>query len=117
MVEKSAPITAIPANLFMIRHVTTGEIMPLAKRNRGYSWWNPAKPRDTLVSWLTTPRVFTTREQAKKAILGWVSYPNSRLTFRYGSYGEEDYDFHDITPDGRLRTDLEIVEVRIEELK
>lgn len=87
--------------------------MPLIKRGRGYSHWNPSKEH-TLhkVTILDVPRLFSSKKQAERVIVAWNSMPNAEYRGYTTSSGEDDYDicFRD---DGRTKKDLEIVEAKL----
>lgn len=104
---------------YLIRHKATQQIMPLTKRNRGYSWWNPARI-DTVESrpqilFLDVPRLLKSEEQAKRCILQWFTYPNGRNSITQSYSGECD-DIVDFKEDGRKKEDLEVVKIRIVKL-
>lgn len=108
---------------YLIRHKATGLFMPQAKRDRGYSHWNPAVHIDSfdkcgMLSALSVPRLIDTRGRAARCIHAWANNPNGRRSLSSPSYytGEQD-DIVDIKPDGRKANDLEVVEVDIIEVK
>jgi len=101
---------------YMIRHKATGEFMPELRRGRGYSHWNPAKV-DTASHFgrrklIGTPRLFSSRGSAYRAIVQWNALPNSYNGYRAGPFGSDEYETQ-IKPDGRSKDDLEVVEVNI----
>lgn len=88
---------------YIIKHKSTGQIMPLMKRNRGYSHWNPAIDK-TVYSIITNiPRLLLTEAQAKRVINGWYNCRNSR--------NDIDGDFCLGPMDNRKKEDLEIIPV------
>ena len=101
---------------YIIRHKSTGQIMPLMKRNRGYSHWNPSNkenPSYKIYSELKVPRILESLQSAKKVINGWKDYPNGKNSPMYdreSGYTEFDLHFKD---DGRNKEDLEIVKVTL----
>jgi hypothetical protein len=104
---------------YMIRHKATGEFMPELRRTRGYSFWNPGKVNtlETLgKKVLGVPRLFASPRQASRSIIQWNSLPNGRVKSYQSHEGEWD-ELIDSTPDGRSKSDLEIVTVNIEVIK
>lgn len=101
--------------LCVIRHKATGELMPLMRRGKGYSHWNPSNPDSKPSQRMHVPRVLKSRKQANACIHAWFNNPNARYGGYTNSYGEDDYDV--ITnDDGRKIEDLEIVEVDLVEV-
>lgn len=101
----------------MIRHIATGEFMPELKRGRGYSHWNPSQDYLRTISsskYTGAPRLLATIRMAKQCIAQWNCLPNAKMGSRRDYFGEEDVDI-DIKPDGRKKSDLEIVIVNIKE--
>jgi hypothetical protein len=96
---------------WVIRHKATGELMPQAKRDRGYSNWNPSNPDREFKASIGVPRLIDTRRRAVRIVASWVSFPNGH-TYSHrdweSGYTEYDVDFKD---DGRKKDDLEIVQV------
>ena len=90
--------------------------MPLLQRNRGYSHWNPAHPEHIQKKPLGVPRLFKSAQQAQRAIVQWNACPNGRMCYSVSYSGEEDY-VMDVKPDGRATTDLEVVAMRLSEVK
>lgn len=103
---------------YMIMHKATGFLMPQAKRNRGYSHWNPSVQDGTVQSngcmsnAMPIPRLIDTRRRAAKCIVQWATNPNAKMTRTVSYEGEEDYSV-DGKPDGRTKDDLVVVEVNI----
>lgn len=91
--------------MYIIKHRATGKIMPLMKRNRGYSHWNPSIPDKTVYSQTEIPRLLLTRKQAERVIHGWYNCPNSRNDY--------DGDLCLGPMDNRKKEDLQIVKVII----
>ena len=93
--------------LYVIRHKASGKLMPLMKRNRGYTSWNPSiriLPIETDV-----PRIISGYHKARRIAKIWAREPNLKYSYSYnGSTGEEDYEL-DIKPDGRKLEDIELV--------
>lgn len=90
--------------MYAIRHKTTGELMPLMKRNRGYSHWNPGTVKEIKVYAQTNiPRLLLTEAMAKRVISGWFNCPNSR--------NDSDGELTLGPMDNRQKEDLEIVKV------
>ena len=87
---------------YVIKHKTTGYLMPQARHNKGYTHWNPSSATPFRGA-LETPRLFTTANGAKKAIRAWFGSPNA--TVRYYEDGPGDLK---IKQDGRKLKDLEI---------
>ena len=87
---------------YAIRHKTTGELMPLMKRGRGYSHWNPGTVDEIKVYAQTEiPRLLKSKRQAERVIIGWFTCPNSRNDY--------DGDIKIGLNDNRSKTDLEII--------
>lgn len=95
---------------FVIRHIASGLLMPQAKRNRGYSHWNPAIVGQVFDLALDVPRLLHTRNSAVQCIAQWAACPNGRHT-SYQTYDGYDDDGVDCKDDGRKKEDLEIIEV------
>jgi hypothetical protein len=99
---------------YFIRHKETKQIMPLAKRNRGYSHWNPSS--DGILPskmFLGVPRLLESKEQAKKCISLWFACQNGRRSMHQSSYTGEWDDIVDFKVDNRKKEDLEIIKIRI----
>ena len=103
--------------VYAIRHKATQKFMPLFKKNKGYSHWNPAVVDKEIAAKETgTIRIFAKELSAKLAIAQWYSNPNAEYR-GYTSYsGEDDYDLR-VKSDGREKEDLEVVHFKLEELK
>lgn len=84
--------------------------MPQMKRDRGYSHWNPDKPKQ--INRLGVPRLIDSRRRAVQCIIQWAANPNGKRSITTSYYGEQD-DIVDTEPDGRSRLDLEVVEVEL----
>lgn len=98
---------------FIIRHKATNQVMPQAKRNRGYTHWNPGNTEaDEFVGALPTPRLLETKKQAEKCVSQWVSLPNAEMYWRQTAIDNEVQDVR-TKPDGRTKNDLEIIKVRL----
>ncbi len=97
---------------FAIRHKASGELMPSAKRDRGYSHWNPSNPEHIFKKAEDSPRLISTRRKAARCIAMWATNPNGKETSHQGYYGEWEADVI-FKPDGRTKEDLEIIEVTI----
>lgn len=103
--------------LYGIRHKETSEFMPLMKRGRGYSHWNPSNlEAHKIYARLDIPRLLISRKQALKVISSWFAGQNGKHT-SYQSYSGEWDDIVDFKSDNRKKEDLEVVEVRVEEQK
>jgi hypothetical protein len=101
----------LSARYYCIRHKATGELMPQAKRDRGYSHWNPNIPEHEFKKAIDVPRLISTRRKAARCISMWAANPNARHISSVNSYTGEYDDDIDIKPDGRTASDLEIIEV------
>lgn len=95
---------------YIIRHKATRQVMPLMKRGRGYTSWNPSstKEEDKVFSATDLPRLIWSKEKAKRVISVWSFMPNGYVKHNWD--GDSDID---IKPDGRTKDDLEIVKIRI----
>ena len=102
---------------YLIRHIATQQVMPLCRRNRGYSWWNPNRKDDKesrpKVLFLEIPRLLKSEKQAKKVIAMWRAFPNGKHSFYQSSYDGEYNDSIDFKDDGRKKEDLEVIKVRM----
>jgi len=103
---------------YVIMHKATGMLMPLGKRNRGYSHWNPAIQTANLedltgrmVNAEPVPRLLDTRRKAARCISMWAITPNATVFHDYD--GDSDIRCKD---DGRKATDLVVVEINIQGL-
>jgi hypothetical protein len=94
---------------YVIKHVATGELMPQMKRGKGYTHWNPDTKSIPDQS-LGIPRLFSTIKSAKLSIIQWASNPNMAAKYDFDS----DYCDNIITEDGRSRSNLIAVEVKME---
>lgn len=101
---------------YLIRHKDTGELMPLMRRGRGYSHWNPALTGNIVDAAMNMPRMFPTRNNAQKAITAWACMPNSEYRGYTNHYEESDYDICS-KDDGRKKEDLEVVMVEMTEVE
>ena len=95
---------------YIIRHKASGRIMPLMRRNRGYSHWNPSKNNLKTIQELDIPRILKSRRQAEQCISQWNACPNMKYYANTSRWEGEDCDL-DIKPDGRKKEDLEVVKV------
>lgn len=98
---------------YAIRHKKTGKLMPQARRDRGYSHWNPDTKEGEMFSSIGVPRLIDTRRKAAKCIEMWVALPNGKRSIITSYHGEQD-DIVDFKPDGRKKDDLEIIEVYLQ---
>jgi len=99
--------------LYALRHKTSGELMPLTRKNKGYSHWNPSNTTHKMVARIVgVPRLFSSMSNAKRCISSWVTFANSSYRGYTNSHGEDDYDVCE-NPDGRTKDDLEIVKVEV----
>lgn len=97
---------------FALRHKASKTLMPLIRRGKGYTHWNPSKPIKFATRILNVPRLFESERVALKALNAWATMPNAEMR-GYTSYaGEDDYDFF-TKEDGRTKDDLEIVPVEL----
>lgn len=95
--------------VYLIRHRATKQLMPQTKHNKGYSHWNPSTGQNILKQETDSPRIFTSLSGAKRAIIGWASNPNARMSQSYSNYGEWIEGEMITKDDGRNRSDLELV--------
>ena len=55
---------------YMIRHKASGEFMPIMKRGRGYTHWNPSNPENNKIRMMTNcPRRSEERRVGKECRL------------------------------------------------
>ncbi len=97
---------------YAIRHKATGELMPQALRNKGYTHWNPSNPEHKFESATGVPRLIDTRRKAARCVAMWGANPNSKRISYQTNYGEWDDDV-DTKLDGRKKEDLEVIEVNL----
>jgi len=96
--------------LYLIRHKATGEYMPLYRRGKGYSHWNPSHPEKMIAAQnMRVLRLFKSRSQAIRVVRVWVANPN--LERGHGYFG--DGDTLKVQSDGRKIEDLEICPINI----
>jgi hypothetical protein len=94
---------------YLIRHKSSGKYMPQAKKNRGYTHWNPSNQNnpvefnDGLVNALSVPRLLPSKKMALACIVQWAFLPNATTDY--------DGDIKLGKDDGRKKEDLEVVEV------
>lgn len=93
---------------YLIRHKASNTLMPQARKNRGYSHWNPSTEHSFEAA-LDVPRLMTSRKSAEACISQWVALPNGRQT-SYTTYDGEWDDMVDFKEDGRTKNDLEVIE-------
>jgi hypothetical protein len=98
---------------YAIRHKATGELMPQAKRDRGYSHWNPSHPEHEFRQKLGVPRLIDTRRRAARCITMWVANPNGKRSGSQNNYTGEYDDIVDFKDDGRTSDDLEVIEINL----
>ena len=102
---------------YAIRHIASGKLMPQMKTDRGYSHWNPSSKPEGPNMALDVPRLIVSRRKAAQIIVQWACNPNAfNSSYRIGIYGEEVEQFVDNKPDGRKKTDLEIVRFQMIEV-
>jgi hypothetical protein len=98
---------------YVIRHKASGEVMPLIRRGRGYSWWNPAVKQESHPPFMIgIPRLFANQRNATKAIEQWLVFPNGRRKGYQDSTGDWD-EIVVSKDDGRKKSDLDIIKVRL----
>lgn len=97
--------------VFVIRHVPTGDYLPARKSSRGFSNDEPDHEGGPL-----GPRIFATRRSAINALTAWLMGVHKRVgggTRHVGTFGgnDEDYDEDiEIVPQPhRRREEMEIV--------
>lgn len=96
----------------IIRHKVSGELMPLFRKGRGYTHWNPSNQKKLVVKDMGVPRLIKNREMARRVIRQWIAMPNAEYSEYTNSHGEDDYDIR-FTDDGRKKEDLEILPVTL----
>lgn len=95
---------------FVIKHKPTGQFMPESRG--GYSWWTPGYSR------FQTPRLFASERAAKNALTCWLQGHWSNVRGHEGDW-ESGYVDVDEPPapvtsvPGRLRDDMEVVQVQL----
>ena len=99
-------------DVYVIRHKATGQLMPEMKR-RGYSHWNPTTgvvPTNARA----TPRLLPSAVSATRCIAQWAANPNGFNSYQSRTWYDPDGDsFVDSKPDGRAKTDLEVVPMQL----
>lgn len=94
---------------FVIRHRATLKLMPLMKRGRGYSHWNPGRPDgEKVYAETNTPRLLTSRKQAENVIKMWVKFPNAHTHITESTWMGDGDEVLDWKEDGRSADDLMI---------
>jgi hypothetical protein len=92
--------------LYAVRHKATQQLMPLMKRGRGYSSWNPATAvegeRQVYAS-TDIPRLLSSERAAAKVIAAWARNPNCHY---WRTHDDEEMI---VKQDGRQASDLEVV--------
>ena len=103
------------AEVYALRHVVSGTLMPEMRSGRGYSHWNPAEPNGAPANALPVPRFLATRRAAINARGQWARgvVTVSKGNDRDGDYWEE----FDVVDTGRKVSDLEIVVFNLVEQK
>ena len=103
------------AEVYALRHVASGTLMPEMRSGRGYSHWTPSEPDGTPAAALPTPRFLATRRAAINARGQWARgvVTVSEGNDRDGDYWEE----FDVVDVGRKVSDLEIVTFTLVEKK
>lgn len=112
---------AMTAEVYALRHVASGTLMPEMRSGRGYSHWSPSEPdapdaQDGMpAAALPTPRFLATRRSAINARGQWARgvVTVSKVNDRDGDYWE-DFDVVDV---GRKVSDLEVVTFTLVEKK
>ena len=100
----------------MIRHKASGEFMPLMKRGKGYSHWNPVAQTEKIIATTNIPRFLPSLRMSRRVCSMWVTMPNAYMGYSTNYNGDENYDLK-WKDDGRKIEDLEIVTVNIEEVE
>lgn len=96
---------------FAIRHKQSGEFMPLANNNKGYSYW--LKKDDKFEQAIPDiPRLLPTKKQAEKCIIEWAKGYYIWVD-KPGENWWADQVHKLINPDGRTKDDLEVVTVNL----
>lgn len=101
--------------LYAIRHVKSKIFMPLMRKGRGYSHWNPDK-NPTPTAALPIIRFFVSEKAAKLAARSWFNFPNARISGHQTHSGDWDEDLS-WKDDGRSLDDLEVVQLQITEVR
>jgi len=98
--------------VFVIRHKATGKFMPLFRRNKGYSHWNPSNTEKKAHQETNHIRVFSNLVAAKIAYRSWFITQNAEFAGYTTTDGEDDYTTID-KKDDRKQEDIEIVEAEL----
>lgn len=96
--------------VFVIRDKESGELMPQAKKEGGYSHWLSPEGFQYAEPY---PRLFTSSKKAKKCVVEW-SKGVPRREFRaldFDDPGRVTYEKH-----GREASDLEVVQYELKEV-
>ena len=91
--------------LYILRHKPTNHIMPILRRNKGYTYWNPDNPRE-----VGTPRLFSNKTAAINAVRWWEE---GQFYYSYDMDGDPTLRYRKV--EGRKGM-LEIVEVKLVEV-
>jgi len=100
---------------YVIRHKASGELMPQAKKDRGYSHWNPSHLEHKFLSSLGVPRLIDTRRKATACIVQWAANPNVERYFinDWETGHSEEAGLRD-KDDGRTKDDLEVLKINLQ---
>lgn len=101
---------------WVIKHKPTGELMPLMKRNKGYTHWRPGNPDDKLYQ-ISVPRLFSKKAYAKAAINWWLKGKTSMHVYRDSFSFDCDVEISTAQVPNRKADDLEIVPVNLVSLR
>lgn len=102
---------------YCIRHIKSNRIMPEVKTRGGYSHWNPDNPDAPISMFFDSPRLFETKERAKRSIVQWFVCQNGRRHFSQNNYTGEFEDDIIYKEDGRKKEDLEVIKIRLLRVK
>ena len=103
------------AEVYALRHVVSGTLMPEMRSGRGYSHWTPTESDGMPASALPTPRFLATRRAAINARGQWA---RGVVTVFKGNDRDGDYYEEFVVVDvGRKVSDLEVVTFDLVEKK
>lgn len=104
------------AEVYALRHVASGTLMPEMRNGRGYSHWSPSEPDGMPASALPTPRFLATRRAAINARGQWARGVVRSVT-KGGYLDGDSWEDLQVTDIGRKVTDLEVVTFTLVEKK
>lgn len=72
--SRRQPANGVTVIYYAIMHEASGELMPVMKNGRGYTYWNPGSNLWDASCSTGTPRLFSTHKHAAGAVAKWAGY-------------------------------------------